>query len=264
MNIVLFISIFIAGTVFGSFFSLAVYRLPRKENITYVRSHCTFCNHDLNSLDLIPVWSYIFLRGKCRYCKEKIRSRYILLEVFSGLVFILIALSLKINAYSSIYEFINLFFIYLFVCSLFIIGGIDKENNIIHDGTLVYGIVISLLYGLFKSFYNESMFDNIVGFLAIPTIVFAMISFLRLIEDDNKLPVGFGDIKYMAMIGLFLGFAMQIIALILAVVMGVFVAIINKKKEIPLGYYLSVASVMVIIFNSLISPVINLINMNIA
>ena len=83
MNLFLYAMIFIAGTVFGSFCTLAVYRIPRKENITYVRSHCVSCNHELSFLDLIPIFSYIFLRGRCRYCKEKIRSRYILLEIFS-------------------------------------------------------------------------------------------------------------------------------------------------------------------------------------
>ena len=95
MDIFIFIMIFIAGTVFGSFYSLAVYRIPRKENITYVQSHCVSCNHKLGLMDLIPIWSYIFLKGRCRYCKEKIRSRYVLLEVTSGFTFLLIALFLR-------------------------------------------------------------------------------------------------------------------------------------------------------------------------
>ena len=133
LDVMIYVVIFIMGTVFGSFFTLAIYRLPRKENITYVRSHCTTCNHNLNFWDLIPVWSYLFLGGKCRYCKSKIRSRYILLEIFSGLAFMLIAYTLKISAYSTLLEFINLFFIYLFFCAIYIIGGIDKETLKIHN-----------------------------------------------------------------------------------------------------------------------------------
>ena len=99
VEIFLYASLFIMGSVFGSFFTLAVYRLPRKENITYVRSHCTSCDHKLNFLDLIPIWSYIFLGGKCRYCKEKIRPRYIILELMSGIIFMLYILSLNLDLY---------------------------------------------------------------------------------------------------------------------------------------------------------------------
>ena len=97
IELIIYIAIFITGIMFGSFFTLAVYRIPRKENITYVRSHCTSCNHKLGFLDLIPIFSYIFLGGKCRYCGEKIRIRYLLLEIFSGLVFLSVALTSGIH-----------------------------------------------------------------------------------------------------------------------------------------------------------------------
>ena len=92
IEIIILVTIAIAGTVFGSFFTLAVHRIPKKEDITHERSYCPKCNHKLQFLDLIPVFSYLFLGGKCRYCKEKIRPRYLLLEIFSGLVFLLLAL----------------------------------------------------------------------------------------------------------------------------------------------------------------------------
>ena len=84
MDIVLYILIFIMGTVFGSFFTLATYRIPRKQDITHTRSYCPNCEHKLGFLDMIPVLSYIFLRGKCRYCKQKISPRYLILEILSG------------------------------------------------------------------------------------------------------------------------------------------------------------------------------------
>lgn len=259
MNILLYVMIFITGSVFGSFFSLAVYRLPRKENITYVRSHCTTCNHSLYFIDLIPIFSYIFLGGKCRYCKDKIRSRYILLEIFSGLVFLVIALSQKITVFSTIPEFINLFFIYLFICALFIIGGIDKEKYIIHDGTLIYGIVVALLYGLYNAFFGKTMIYNLYGFLVLP-IAFTIINLLFIkLKEENHL-IGFGDVKYIALIGLFLGFGMQVITLIFATIIAVIYALIKKEKEIPLGYFLSIAAVIVIILTSKITLVANLIN----
>lgn len=263
MNVILFMAIFISGTVFGSFFSLAVYRLPRKEDITHQRSHCTTCNHKLSFLDLIPVFSYIFLGGKCRYCKEKIRSRYVLLETFSGLTFVLIALLRGINVNSTIYEFIDLFFMYLFICSLYIIGGIDKEKYEIHDGTLIYGIVISSLYGLYNSFLGISMKYNLIGFIVIPVILLLIDLLVSKTSSKEKIPFGFGDIKYIAMIGLFLGLGMQVISLVLGVIIASVSLIIKKYKQIPFAYFLSISTVIVIMFSKYLLPVAELINNNI-
>lgn len=263
MNVILFMAIFISGTVFGSFFSLAVYRLPRKEDITHQRSHCTICNHKLSFLDLIPVFSYIFLGGKCRYCKEKIRSRYVLLETFSGLTFVLIALLRGINVNSTIYEFIDLFFMYLFICSLYIIGGIDKEKYEIHDGTLIYGIVISSLYGLYNSFFGISMKYNLIGFIVIPVILLLIDLLVSKTSSKEKIPFGFGDIKYIAMIGLFLGLGMQVISLVLGVIIASVSLIIKKYKQIPFAYFLSISTVIVIMFSKYLLPVAELINNNI-
>ena len=71
------------------FFTLAVYRIPLRQDITHTRSYCPNCNHKLSFWDMIPIFSYIFLGGKCRYCKKEIRIRYLLLEVLSGVVFVL-------------------------------------------------------------------------------------------------------------------------------------------------------------------------------
>ena len=100
MEIFLYAIIFITGCFFGSFFTLAVYRIPRKEDILIKHSYCPNCNHKLGFLDLFPVLSYIFLGGKCRYCKNKIRPRYLLLEIFSGITFVLYTISLNYNLIS--------------------------------------------------------------------------------------------------------------------------------------------------------------------
>ena len=99
MNLILYILIFMIGTVFGSFFTLAIYRLPLGKDIIHERSFCPNCNHKLRFLDMIPILSYIFLGGKCRYCKNKIKPRYLILEVLSGITFLLFAISLDLNIY---------------------------------------------------------------------------------------------------------------------------------------------------------------------
>ena len=266
IEIFLYASLFIMGSVFGSFFTLAVYRLPRKENITYVRSHCTSCDHKLNFFDLIPIWSYIFLGGKCRYCKEKIRSRYILLEIFSGLVFLIAALNLKISAFSTLLEFINLGFIYLFMCAIFIIGGIDKETYEVHDGTILYGIFIALAYGIFNTIKGFSMKYALIGFLVYPIIFLLIDLVLKKVKKIEDLPIGFGDIEYLALIGLFLGFGMQTISLVFAVLMSVVYIMILKiknkqsKVQIPFAFLLSISTAIVIVFAPHFASIGDLIN----
>lgn len=88
LNIFIIFCIFIIGTLFGSFFTLATYRIPRKEDIVKTRSYCPKCKHRLGFFDLIPIVSYITHLGKCKYCKEKISLRYIMIEFFNGVAFV--------------------------------------------------------------------------------------------------------------------------------------------------------------------------------
>lgn len=88
INIFIGFCMFVIGTLFGSFFSLATYRLPRHQDIVFKRSYCPNCNHNLGFFDLIPVLSYLFCGGKCRYCKKKISPRYIILEITNGVLFL--------------------------------------------------------------------------------------------------------------------------------------------------------------------------------
>lgn len=246
MNTIIYIAIFSIGITFGSFFTLAVYRIPRKEDITHVRSHCTTCNHRLNFLDLIPVFSYLFLRGKCRYCGEKIRIRYFLLEILSGIVFVLIAFVRGITYEVDIISLISLALTYLFIAGTFIIAGIDKEKKEIPNGLLIYELVIGILNLIFKITIEESIISNIVAFLAIPIILLLINVILeKIIKIENKSPFGMGDIKYISILGLFIGFGMQVLVLLLALLLvGLCFVVIPKQrleKEIPLGFYLSIA-----------------------
>lgn len=261
MDLIILFTILISGTVFGSFFTLAVHRIPIKENITYVRSYCPKCNHKLFGFDLIPVLSYIFLGGKCRYCKDKIRPRYLLLEIFSGLVFLLIALSHNIGIESSMFEFIDISFIYLFLCGIFIIGGIDKENLIIPNGLIIYELAVGIGYIIFKSIYKISVYSNLVGLIAIPLLLIITNVLVKLIiKDENKLPFGWGDIKYIAVIGLFLGFAGQVLSLFIGLIVTTIYLIIKRQKIIPFGYYLSIATTITIILLPHVTDLIEVIN----
>ena len=100
MEIFFYLIIFIIGTLFGSFYTLAVYRIPKRQDIVHTHSYCPNCNHKLGLLDLFPIFSYILLGGKCRYCKQKIRPRYLILEMLSGGLFVIIAYALKLSIFN--------------------------------------------------------------------------------------------------------------------------------------------------------------------
>ena len=147
MNVILYILIFCIGIVFGSFYTLAVYRIPKTEDITHTHSYCPNCGHKLGFWDLIPLLRYLFLGGKCRYCKEKIRPRYFIIELLSGLFFLSVAYLMGYNIqYLTIYDMINFAFLVLYFTFIILMAGIDKEERKIDKRVSTYGIIISLMY----------------------------------------------------------------------------------------------------------------------
>ena len=132
MQIIFYITIYIIGVLLGSFFTLATYRIPKKQDIVYTRSYCPNCNHRLNFLDLIPVLSFIFLGGKCRYCRKKISPRYIIIELISGMLYTILIILFKINIYTITLKqiiFLLLFTICYSIISIFVGIKIEKIIN---------------------------------------------------------------------------------------------------------------------------------------
>ncbi len=156
-NPILYTLIFIIGTLFGSFYTLAVYRIPKRQDIVKTHSYCPNCNHKLGFLDLLPIISYIALRGKCRYCKEKIRPRYLILEILSGGLFLLLAILMNLTIETlSLTKIIEFSFILLYVTFVILISGIDKENRKMDKLISVYGIVISIMYMLYLCIVEQA------------------------------------------------------------------------------------------------------------
>lgn len=150
MNTYFYIILFIIGTLFGSFYTLAVYRIPKRQDITHTHSYCPNCNHKLGFLDLIPIISYILLGGKCRYCKQKIRIRYLILEVLSGLLFVAIGYLINFNIETlTAINILQYSFIILYITFIILLCGIDKENRKIDKLVSIYGIVISIVYMIY-------------------------------------------------------------------------------------------------------------------
>lgn len=171
---------FIIGTVLGSFYTLAVYRIPLKQDITHTRSYCPKCNHKLNFWDLIPVLSYIFLGGKCRYCKNKIRPRYIILEVSSGLAFLLFAMFLNIDLLNiELKKIAALVFGVLFFSAIFITIGIFKEHKKIQKSVFNFGLIVEGIYMVYLYILNTSIYRYV--------IYIVMLVIMALLNNSKKI-----------------------------------------------------------------------------
>lgn len=254
MEIFLVLIIFIMGTFFGSFFTLAVYRIPLKKDITHEHSFCPNCNHKLGVLDLIPVWSYIFLGGKCRYCGEKIRIRYLILEVLSGLVFVISYLSLKIDLLyleiDKIIYFISFVFAYI-TCVL--VAGIDKEIRKINSSILLFGAICQLIYILYLCVVlKNSVYRYIIYFL----IFIVMFIIIKLIERNKK--------NYLLEIILLISYILLVVdyylivpTIVLSAILAMILSIISKEKygkisKSPIGFVLGMSTICNIIVNNFI------------
>lgn len=167
-QIIFYIAFYIIGVVLGSFFTLATYRIPLKQDILYTRSYCPKCNNKLKSVELIPILSYIFLGGKCRHCHEKISPRYIIIEMFSGLFYLLFVVSLKINLFNiSVYKLVYLLYGTLIISTFFIIGGIAKETKLLSKGTINFGFIVSILYMIYLYIVQSNIYRYIIYFVAL-------------------------------------------------------------------------------------------------
>lgn len=163
MEIIIYILIFIIGATLGSFFTLATYRIPLNQDITHKRSYCPNCNHKLGFFDLIPILSYIFLKGKCRYCKEKIHPRYLIFEIISGIVFLCFTLLINFNIYNlEINKIVYWFYGMFFISTVFIILGIIKEHKQINKSVILFGTIVEILYIIYLYTLKVSIYKYVI------------------------------------------------------------------------------------------------------
>lgn len=260
MEIIIYGLIFIIGTLFGSFSTLAVYRIPIGEDIIYKHSFCPNCGAKLKFKDLIPVISYIALGGKCAYCKQKIRIRYFLLEILSGIVFLLFALSLKANIFNINTNLVIYFLLsLLYIVSLFIIAGIDKERIQIQKGVLIFGIILSFIYMTYVCIQNNQIIYTYIIYLVSIIILFILdTAFLKKNMYQSYIAKVLILILYMVMFsGAFLSYITIIVTLLCISLTIIIRSIRNRKsgikiktekKKISIGFWLCVFNIILMIF----------------
>ena len=190
--------IFSLGACLGSFANVCIYRLPKNKQIVSGRSFCPKCKKKINWYDNLPLISFIILNNKCRNCKRVISSRYFIVELITGISFLLIYLNFK-NPYTII-------FLSILSLILIMIFFIDLENFIIPDSLNFIVMGLALLKNFLPNFdtsliheINQSIIGGMVGYLSIWLIIYLYKTFKKI---DG---MGFGDAKLMAGIGLLFG-----------------------------------------------------------
>lgn len=262
---IIYILFFLMGAFLGSFYTLAVYRIPLGEDITHKHSFCPNCKHKLGLLDLIPIFSYILLGGKCRYCKKHIPIKYLLLEILSGVVFLLFSIALNINIYNpETTKFIYLLFGALYFCSLFIIAGIDKEKHTIQKSVLIYGIIIAVTYILYLYIVEKANIYRYVIylFLMLITIFIDTILYKKKAVDNYTIQI----IALCIYLVLFTGeidFILTVIFTLLVIALKLLLNKILTKKEkykvkeekeikMPIGFLLCCTNIIIYIFTTFV------------
>ncbi|MGE7836812.1 prepilin peptidase [Viridibacillus arvi] len=234
MIIVYALFFFIFGLVFGSFFNVVGLRVPKGESIVRPPSHCTNCQRQLTVRDLVPVLSFLFLKGKCRNCDAKIHWVYPLMEFLTALLFALAYLELGLKP--------ELIIALLFISLLIIITVSDIAYMLIPNKILLFFGALLVVGRIFIQ--SDPWWDSIVG-------AFGGFLILLLVAILSKGGIGGGDIKLFFIIGLVLGIFSTLLALFLAAVIGLVTGVVlliyrkqGRKTPIPFGPSIAVASII--------------------
>ncbi|WP_199256922.1 prepilin peptidase [Heyndrickxia camelliae] len=243
--IITFLTVF--GLILGSFFNVVGIRVPKKESIMFPGSHCPACKHRLKWFELIPIFSYLFLKGRCHSCGIRISFLYPFVEMVTSFLFLLSYFKFGLS--------VQLLFALLLVSLMVIIFVTDIVYMLIPDRIL---IIFSILFTILRILYPMQPWWN--------PYVGAIIAFLLLliIAVISKGAMGGGDIKLFFVVGLALGvkgvFTTFILSTFLGAIFGIILMIIgfSKRKAIPFGPFIGVGAIISLLYSdSIISLYLN-------
>ena len=230
---------FILGLVIGSFLNVCICRLPSAASIVGPGSSCPHCGGLLAAQDLVPVVSYVMLGGKCRYCKMPISIQYPIVELATGLLYAAVVWTYGLTLESLSHL--------VFVSLIIICAGTDLNTGLILNSVTFPGVAI----GIALSFFVPGMtpLGSLVGVLVSGGVVWLMFAVTR------GRGMGGGDVKFMAMVGAFLGWDRGLLTLFLGALIGSVVGIARialgkqeRREPIPFGPFLSLGAIISMFF----------------
>jgi leader peptidase (prepilin peptidase)/N-methyltransferase len=231
------ILIVLGGMIWGSFLNVVIFRLPRKMSLIRPPSTCPSCQTHIHFYDNIPVFSYIWLRGRCRRCGVKIPFSYVLVEILTPAAFIVLygAYALSIHFFASC----------LFASALIVLAFIDYRHKILPDWITYPTFALGLIYSLFRKDFGilQALLGAAVG-AGFLLVIYGGYYLLR-----KKEGLGLGDVIMMLMVGAYLGWLPTLLTLILASfvgsLVGVSIILIKRKNMqymLPYGTFLAPAA----------------------
>lgn len=238
----------ILGLAIGSFINVCIDRLPAGQSIISPPSHCPSCQHHLAGKDLVPLFSYILLGGRCRYCRAPIPKRIFLLELATGIIFALLYQGYGLTPRLGIMLFYASLFIIIFV--------VDLDHGLILNKVVYPALLVALLFALFipQPWIVQVKVQGIANFAIGGGIGFILLFIIALVSRGG---MGWGDVKLAALIGLATGFPLVFVAVVMASMLGGIVAVallITKKKgrkeTIPFGPFLVTAASITLLWGS--------------
>jgi leader peptidase (prepilin peptidase)/N-methyltransferase len=228
------------GLTVGSFLNVCIYRLPRRESLSWPGSHCTSCQRPLSWFENLPVASWLALRGRCRTCKAPISSSYLVVELLTGVLFV---------AAYGVYGLTPLLAArLLFVCALIVLFVIDLHHQILPNRITLPGLAVGLAISVFlppgwRSAIAGALFGGVFPYLIAE-------AYLRLRGREG---MGMGDFKMLAMAGAFLGWPLIYLVLMLACVMGVAIGggllLMTRRgigTRIPFGTFIAAVALIAV------------------
>lgn len=230
------------GAVLGSFYACMGYRIPNKISLIYPRSHCENCKKELKWYMNIPIFSYIFLKGKCAYCHKKINPLSFIVEVLTSVLFVCFYLRYAFSLHG--------IFAYILISVLSVTLISDINYYYISDRVIVISYILSLISIIFQN--KEELVYLLIG--SVCSFVFFFLT--KLIGDKvfKRESLGWGDVKLILLIGLCLGIFPTFVSIFLGSLLGLIFSIFDSsKREIPFGPFLLIGSLIVLYFYSNIS-----------
>jgi leader peptidase (prepilin peptidase)/N-methyltransferase len=237
----------LVGLAVGSFLNVCIDRLPQNKSIAYPPSHCEACQHKLSAKDLIPVFSYLSLRGRCRYCQASVPRKLLWVELATAVIFALLYWHYGLSAQLGVMAFYACLFIVIFV--------IDLEHSLILNKIVYPTMVVALLLSLYPwPWFSESIGMRVAYAALGGAIGFVIFLLIALVSRGG---MGWGDVKLAALIGLATGFPLVFVAIIMGAILGGIVAVglliarkRGRREMIPFGPFLAVAAMATLLWGS--------------
>lgn len=232
-----YIFIIIFGLIIGSFLNVCIYRIPKKKSIFFPPSNCTGCSTNLKHCDLIPVLSWLLLKGKCRYCNMDISKQYLLVELLTVVLFVFLYFAIGLSN--------QLMVALVLAAILIIISFVDFKYYLIPNRVILVGFIIGVMVHIY--FPTIAWSNVFLGFIVGGGVLY-------LLAIVSKGGMGGGDIKLGALIGFYLGWQKVLAALFLGAlfgsIYGIFMILtkkIDKKTPIPFGPFLSMGVILTLL-----------------